>query len=152
MAALTPYIRRALRLAPVIIERLVRKLPPEAIDARPDPARFTIREVICHLADWEPLFLERLRGCVTEPNFVLVTHDEGQLAIEHDYAHQDLEASLARYKAGRDAYATYVETLSNQDLDKVATHPELGVMTATGLIELVVGHDVYHIEQISAFL
>ena len=152
MAFVNPYIRRSLRFNPVIIERLVVKLPASAFDDRPDPDRFTIREVLCHLADWEPFFLERLRGAVTVDNFQITPYDEAQLVIDNDYAHQDPHEALKRYKAGRENYAAYVETLSPEVLDRPAFHPEQGRLTAGDLINMVVGHDVYHIEQISARL
>jgi uncharacterized damage-inducible protein DinB len=152
MAFANPYIRRALRFNPVIIERLMKKLPPSALDDRPDPERFTVREVLCHLAEWEPFFLERLKGAVTVDNFQITAYDEGQLALDHDYAHQDPDAALGRYLAGREAYSSYVETLAPEALDRHAYHPEQGVLTAGDLISMVVGHDVYHIEQISARL
>ena len=152
MAFVNPYIRRSLRFNPVIIERLVGKLPAPAFDDRPDPERFTIREVLCHLADWEPFFLERLKGAVTVDNFQITPYDEGQLAIDNDYAHHDPHAALKRYTAGRETYAAYVETFSPEVLDRPAFHPEQGRLTAGDLINMVVGHDVYHIEQISARL
>jgi uncharacterized damage-inducible protein DinB len=152
MAFVNPYIRSALGFSPTIIERLVAKLPSGAFDARPDPDRFTVREAICHLADWEPFFLERLIGAVTIDNFRIVPYDEGQLAIDNDYANQDIERTLKRFRIGRSTYIAYVETLSLEDLDRPAYHPERGHLTAGDLIDMVVGHDVYHIEQISAQL
>ena len=152
MAFINPYIRRSLRFTPPIIERLVDKLPASAFDERPDPDRFTIREILCHIADWEPFFLERLKGAVTVDNFQITAYDEGQLVVDNDYAHQDPHEALKRYKSGRETYIAYVETLAPEALDRPALHPEQGHLTAGDLIGIVVGHDVYHIEQISARL
>ncbi|MHB8635381.1 MAG: DinB family protein [Fimbriimonadaceae bacterium] len=150
MAFVNPYIRNALRCNPIIIERLVGRLPVSAYDERPDPDRFTIREVVCHLADWEPFFLERLKGAVSTDNFQITAYDEGQLALDNDYAHQDVQDALRRYKTGRDAYVALVATLTDDSLDRPAFHPEQGRLTAGDLINIVVGHDVYHIEQITS--
>src|SRR5579871_1815426 len=152
MAFVNPYIRRALGSNPVIIERLVDQLPDSAFDARPDPERFTLREVLCHLADWEPFFLERLKGAATVDNFRITVYDEGQMAIDNDYAHQDPRDALKRYKSGRDAYLAYAASLPPEAIDRPAYHPEQGKLTAGDLINIVVGHDVYHIDQISAML
>jgi uncharacterized damage-inducible protein DinB len=152
MAFVNPYIRRSLRFTPLIIERLVKQLPDSAFDERFDPDRFTLREALCHLADWEPFFLERLKGAVTQDNFQITAYDEGQLAIDNDYTHQDVRKALERYKAGREAYANYAESLTAEQLDRPAFHPEQGALTAGDLIDIVVGHDVYHIEQNSARL
>ncbi len=152
MAFANPYIRRALDFSPDIFDRLIANLPPEAMDARPDPDRFTVREALCHLADWEPFFLERVKGTVTEDNFQIVPYDEGKLAIERDYAHQDPQAALARFRAGRKAFLAYVDTLTPDDLDQMAFHPERGHMSASDQLNLTVGHDMYHIEQITARL
>lgn len=150
MAFINPYIFGALESGPAIIDRLIHRLPASKLDDRPDPDRFTVREVICHLADWEPFFLERLKGAVTEDNFQIVAYDEGQLAIENGYATQDVGAAIERYKAGRKQYIAYAASLSEADLDRPAYHPERGHLTAADLIDIVVGHDVYHVDQLSA--
>ena len=90
----------ALEAAPALFDHLLRGLTEEEADRRPDPDRFTIREVIAHLADWEPVFLERLTRMRFEDHPTLPDYDEGQRAIERGYAQSDWHAQAPLF-AGR---------------------------------------------------
>ena len=79
----------ALEAAPALFDHLLRGLTEEEADQRPEPDRFAIREVIAHLADWEPVFLERLTRMRFEDHPTLPDCDEGQRAIERGYAQSD---------------------------------------------------------------
>ena len=79
----------ALEAAPALFDHLLRGLTEEEADQRPDPDRFAIREVIAHLAGWEPIFLERLTQMRFKDHPTLPDYDEGQRAIEHGYAQSD---------------------------------------------------------------
>jgi uncharacterized damage-inducible protein DinB len=150
--AVSTYILNALTVTPTVMERIAAKLTESAIDAHPDPNRFSVREVICHLADWEPIFLERLLGAVQQEGYKTVSIDEGELAIKHDYAHQDFGKAMTRFKHGRESLVDFVKSLDDADLAKSLTHHAFGEVKVIDMISFIVGHDVYHIEQLTAFM
>src|SRR5689334_15273409 len=102
------YLLHGLGATPVVVDRLLREATPDDYDRRPDPERFTLREVLAHLADWEPIWLERLRKLRTESQPALPSYDEGQLAIDHDYAHADVNEQQARFRDGRAALLRFL--------------------------------------------
>ena len=55
------YLYKGLKLSPPAVERIIARIPQHAYDTKTDPERFTLREAISHLADWEPINLYRLR-------------------------------------------------------------------------------------------
>src|SRR5205807_3137623 len=101
--AVHKYLIVSLGGTPEVAERLLKEVPADdpRWDFRPDPARFTLREVVAHLADWEPIHLERIRRMLEEENPVLPDVDEEKTAVDNDYAHSDPHGSLEWIRGGR---------------------------------------------------
>ena len=52
------YLLLDLESAPDVLARLLADMSDPAVyDRTPDPDRFTLREMVAHLADWEAVFL-----------------------------------------------------------------------------------------------
>jgi uncharacterized damage-inducible protein DinB len=145
------YARTGLEGAPVILERLLSGITDAEADRRPDPERFTLREVIAHLADWEPIWHERLKAIAEQNDPFLPGYDEGQYAIDHDYAHSVLSEQLAKFRAGREALARYVASVPVEAWSRSGRHGEMGSITFAELVTFVLGHDGYHFRQVVEF-
>ncbi len=142
------YLLLDLDSAPDVLARMLRGVTdPAAYDARPDPARFTLREVLAHLADWEAVFLRRLTTTRDEDNGILQGLDEGRVALDHDYAHADPSECLARYKSGRAAIVSFLRALAPDQWQRVGYHTELGPITLETQAILIAVHDGYHRQQ-----
>jgi len=146
------YLPISIEFGPVVIQRLLRQISLDQMDRQMHPGRFTPREVVAHLADWEPIMRERIRQAVTNPGSTLVVYDEDQMAIENRYSKSDPNEQCALFARERSDTAEYIKTLSQDDLRKTVHHPERGERTADDLANLLLGHDLYHIEQLSEYL
>ena len=146
------YMMHGLSAAPVVIERMLRDTGPEEFDRRPDPDRFTIREVMGHLADWEGVWMERASRMANEENPHLQGYDEGQWAIDHGYAHMDLAEQIARFRTGRERLVTFLNALKPEDWSRTCTHDEWGPSNIEAMAVLILGHDGYHTKQIAEWL
>jgi uncharacterized damage-inducible protein DinB len=146
------YLLHGLAATPVVIDRLMREAKPEDYDRRPDPERFTLREVMAHLADWEPIWLERLRKIQAEENPPLQGYDEGQWAIDHDYDHANVTERQDRFRAGRERLVKFLEELPPEQWERTGQHSQWGALSITALATLILGHDGYHLRQISEWL
>lgn len=144
----------ALSGTPDVLERLLSGYASDASvwDARPDPARFTLREVVAHLADWESIFLERLTRTAGLEEPTLQGYDEGQFAIERDYAHSDPHANLGRFRAGRQDLLRFLDNLPDTAWDRIGKHSEIGLITLEAQVALIVAHDGYHTAQVVQWL
>ena len=98
-------------------------------DFRPDPARFTLREVVAHLADWEPIHLERLTRMLEEENPMLPDIDESKMAAENDYAHSDPRASLEWLRGGRLKVTKLLSTLLPGEWTREGDREKIGPVT-----------------------
>ena len=137
---------------PIVIDRLLSEAATQDYDRRPDPERFTIREVMGHLADWEGVWLERARRMATEDNPHLQGYDEGQWAIDHDYAHMEVSEQIERFRAGREQLNRFLNSLKPDDWQRPCRHDEWGPSNIEAMAVLVLGHDGYHTRQIAEWL
>ncbi len=137
-------------MTPRLIEREINRLGAEHYDLKTDPNRFSAREGVCHLADWEPIMLARIKVGVETPGGRIEAYDEGQMALDHDYQSKDPKAELARFKADRQKTIQYLSSLSKEDFSKTVMHPERGEMTVNDLAHMLVSHDVYHLEHLAS--
>ena len=152
---MNPYARRyllhGLNASPIAAEALLAGLTDAQADRRPDPERFTIREALCHLADWEFVWLERIQRIINEDNPLLPGYDEGQMAIDRNYAGQNLAEQLARFREGRAALAALLQGLSPEQWERAGLRDEIGPVTINDLATLVLGDDGYHLRQFVEF-
>ena len=146
------YLLPALKAGPVVLERLIRLIGPDRLDTPLEPDRFTPREVIAHLADWEPIMLGRLQQAIDHPGSTVQVWDEGEMAIQNRYSETNIDEQLMKYAAHRAETIARIEKLTPDELKLTIVHPERGSMTVDDQASLLIGHDAYHIEQLSAYL
>jgi hypothetical protein len=150
--AMNFYLMPSIEMGPRAVRRILERIPERRRDEAIHPGRFTPREVVAHLADWEPIMRERIRTAVTTPGATLQVFDEGQMALDRRYAEQDPRERAEAWAEERRITAAYLRSLQPEDWGKAAQHPERGRQTAEDLANLLLGHDLYHIEQLSESL
>jgi len=147
---MTPYVISGLEFGPVVIERVLRQIDPKAMEKPAGEGRFTPREVAAHLADWEPILHGRIKQTVDSPGSVLVAYDEVQRGKDMNYTATDPFDSAQAFAKHRQATVEYLKGLEAADWEKSSIHPERGVMTVREWVMAVMGHDTYHVEQLTA--
>lgn len=147
-----PYLIHGLTVGPTIVRRIVEQVAVSRYDSRTDPERFTLREAIAHLADWEEIDASRIRQAIDQPGSTLIPMDEVARAEEQDYAHTHVMDQLALYEKRRKDLVAYLEALPAEAWGSRAFHPEKGELTVYDQANLVLGHDTYHIEHLTQFL
>lgn len=147
------YLLIDLESAPDVLGKMLETVTdPSVYDRRPDPERFTLREVLAHLADWDTVFLGRLKQTRDDENPTLQGIDEGQVARDNDYAHAGPVTSLARYKANRAELVSFLGTLSPAQWERAGNHTEIGPVTLSTQAVLIAVHDGYHRQQVVEWL
>ena len=143
------YLLQAYEGAPDVFDALLLGLTENEADHRPDPARFTLREAVAHLADWENVFGERLLKTRDEDSPLLQGYDEGQWAIDHGYAQSDWHEQARLFRERRRQMAAVLRSLTPDQWFRPATHSEIGPITLEEQVVAIVGHDAYHQTQIA---
>ena len=146
------YLLPTIELGPVVLERMLRQIPESRWDEALVPDRFTPRKVAAHLADWEPILRARIRAAVDSPGSTIEAFDEVEMARTNRYAEKHPLEQCALFASERAMTASYLRALSAEQWTGFAIHPERGRQSAEDLANLLLGHDLYHIEQLSAHI
>ena len=149
---MSPYLFTGLQLSPPIFGRLIEAIPRNRLDEARVPDRFTPREVIAHLAEWEPIMRDRVRAAVVTPGSTVAVYDEDQMALDSRYSESDPGVQLRIFTEERQKTIEYFRGLTQEDLTGHAFHPERGRQTAEDFANTFLGHDLYHIEQLTEYL
>jgi hypothetical protein len=144
------YLFQALEATPVVVAQLARGVAADdpRWDRRPDPERFTLREALAHLADWEPIWLERVSRIAEAGNPFLPSVDESALAIENSYSEQPPSRSIDRFLSGRRELVAFLRTVPDEAWDLTGDREFVGVLTLQQQAYFALSHDGYHMRQI----
>jgi hypothetical protein len=145
---MNPYLVQVLDAGPRLMGSLCGRLPKDAWDKPTHPGRFTPREVLAHLADWEPILFERMRTAVRTPGARVTPHDEGLRAQEQGYKEWPTDASLLSWAETRSEVAGWLRRLNPDLWRSSVVHPEKGPMSVYDMANMLLGHDLYHLDQI----
>jgi uncharacterized damage-inducible protein DinB len=129
---------------------LTAPLSLEQIEQQPAPGKWSIREIVAHLADCELAFSFRLRQTLApapgEPHAIIQPFDQDAWA-QH-YTAYDLLSALDLFRAARNWNLHLISTLTEADRHRPTTHPERGTMTFWTIVETMAGHDLNHLQQL----
>jgi uncharacterized damage-inducible protein DinB len=146
------YVLKSIEFGPSVISRIFARIDPAKFDEHPDPERFSPREAIAHLADWEPIFRSRMKLILTEPGVTIVGQDESESAIQNRYHEQDVQASLSEFERQRAETTKWIRGLSMDDFKLAGNRDDYGPMTIEDFANLLVCHDMYHVDQFLEFV
>ena len=88
--------------------------------------RFTLLEMVCHLADFEDIYIERMRAALKEDGVEVPDVDEGQRAKDKKYDCRDLHKEMEVFANRRRDTIDFVEELSDEELGRAFTKEGLG--------------------------
>jgi uncharacterized damage-inducible protein DinB len=128
------------------LHTLTASLSPAQIDRSPAPGKWSIREILAHLADCELVFCFRLRQALAEEHSIIQPFDQERWAQR--YAAYSFDSALALFEAARNWNLRLLLTISEEDRRHPTTHPERGTMTFWTIVETMAGHDINHLLQI----
>ncbi|HEX9998364.1 MAG TPA: DinB family protein [Abditibacterium sp.] len=154
---MTPYIRTNYYASGVrgnarLFEFLLRDLDENDArwDKKVDPARFTLREIVAHLVDYDTICRERFERMIREDNPFSPEWDEGKAAIHYGTRHpkHQLESLLL----SRREFGDWLEGLSQEEWERRGTRLKIGEFSVEYGVSLMLAHDAYHLIQIVAWL
>jgi uncharacterized damage-inducible protein DinB len=129
---------------PARLAELTGRLSAEQADAAIAPGKWSVREIVAHLADCEIAFGFRLRQGLAGVDIQPFDQD----AWARVYRSYSLAAALECFGALRAWNLAFAEGLSEADKQLPVTHPERGQMRLWTIVETMGGHDLNHLGQI----
>ena len=129
--------------------KLIKEIKPEQLD-KADHAGWTPRQVIHHLADSEAQSYARLRRLIAEPGSTIQGYDENKWAENKTlgYKELDVEASIAVFKAVRNASYELLKRVTENELENSGIHTESGKYSVRDWIRTYSKHPLDHANQI----
>ena len=137
-----------LRTTPSVLKRALEQLGPTAVRIPEAPGKWSVNEVLQHLADSELVFGWRIRLVLAHDRPTITGYDQDRWAERLRYANGDPHEALERFSVLRRANARLLESASEADLRRVGVHAERGEEALAHIIRLYAGHDLLHLRQI----
>ncbi len=141
-----------LRNTPQVFNHHVRQIATNDITKPEAAEKWSIGDLIQHLADSELVFGYRLRMVLAHDRPQLTGYDQDLWAQRLHYCESDSEAALALFAALRRANLKLLERASPADLQRVSVHAERGEETLAHMVRLYAGHDLLHIRQLQRII
>ena len=122
-------------------------LTREQLVARPIAGKWSVLEVVCHIADFEPILAERMKRIITMSADVplLLAADENLFVKELRYHERDAEEELAVVDATRRQMARIIRGLKPEQLQLTGNHNKKGLQTLEKVIATATGHIPHHL-------
>lgn len=136
-----------------ILKNLVQNLTiEEATTWRDSGHGWTVTEVMCHLRDFDRIFMGRAHLMLEKENADLGAYDHEEMAILHKYNQQNLFTVLAELQQHRALFVQFYRDLTPEQWGRSGNHPERDSFDMLDSLMQVGLHDATHIEQISRII
>jgi len=123
------------------------EFPREMWQFKIAPDRWSIHEIIVHLADSEANSFVRCRCFVAEPGKTILAYDQDLWATRCDYHRQSTDDALELFRLLRKMSYDLIKRLPDQAWDSTVNHPELGKITFEQWLVIYEEHVRKHIGQ-----
>jgi uncharacterized damage-inducible protein DinB len=130
---------------PKTLRQAVAGLSREQRVARPVPGKWSTLEVVCHLADFEPILADRMKRVIAEDRPTLLGADENRFAAALVYHERDLEEELTIIERTRQQLARILSHQPPEALARVGVHNERGPRTLEQLLSGAINHIPHHV-------
>jgi hypothetical protein len=139
-----PTVLDALERGPALVIPLIKSADREVLKRRPSPGRWSIHEHGCHLAQVNPIFVERLDHILTQDQPVIRSYDPGRDDPEDALLSVDLPAALRRFESDRRELVARLRTLDTRDWQRTAEHDEYNSYSVFIMFRHLAIHDLFH--------
>jgi hypothetical protein len=148
MSALAPMIDAYLAGVQTLSQAVAGMNRTELV-ARPITGKWSTLEVVCHLADFEPILADRMKRVIAEDRPTLLGADEKRFAAALAYHERDVNDELNLIAQTRQQMARILRTLAPDALGRVGVHSERGPLTLEQLLKGTTNHILHHVKFIN---
>jgi uncharacterized damage-inducible protein DinB len=135
--------------SPKQVAGAVSGLSDKVLRYKPSSEKWSVLEILGHLADTEIAYAYRLRQMLADAKPVIAPIDQDAWARNLGYMESAPAELVALYGLNRHANLQLLRRLKPDDLKKSAYHPELKKdVTVADLVERMSEHGVSHLAQI----
>ncbi len=134
------------------LERLIKGVTTAKLRKRPAAGKWSIAEILAHLADAEIVIGWRMRSILGAPGTPVQAFDQDAWATAGRYEKRDPRKSIELHHALREANLALLKSLSPEQWKHFGQHSERGQESIEHIVRMIAGHDLNHIHQIERIL
>ena len=134
------------------IARLIKGVPTARLRKRPAPDKWSVAEIVAHLADVEIVIGWRMRSVLGAPGTPVQAYDQNAWVIAGHYEKRDTRKSVELHRVVREANLALLKSLSPEQWKHYGQHAERGQESIEHIVRMVAGHDLNHLGQIERIL
>jgi len=130
------------------LAELISGLSEESLMRNPAPGKWSMCEILAHLADTEVVSTWRYRQMIEKTGVPIAAFDQNEWVRVGDYRSINSQDSLSLFRLLRDNNLRMFSRLTPEEWQNFGVHAERGRMTVQDLVRQMAGHDLNHIDQI----
>ncbi len=131
---------------PRTLRQAVAGMTREQLLAKPIAGKWSTLEVVCHLADFDPILADRMKRVIAEDNPTLIGADENKFAAALGYQDRDVEEELTIIEKTRQQMGRILRKLPAAALQRIGQHNERGQVTLERLLTTATNHIPHHVK------
>jgi hypothetical protein len=141
-----------LAATPRQVATLVKGATRQRMGKRPAPEKWSVTEILAHMADTEIVQGFRLRLILGSSGTPIQGFDQDVWAQFSQYAKHDPLLSLEAFRVERERTVRLLKSIPRSLWDNYGMHSERGKETVARVTEMMAGHDINHLGQIRQML
>jgi hypothetical protein len=130
------------------LKKLNEGLTPKQLQWRPEPGKWSIAEIVAHLADVEVVISWRMRSALGADGTTIQPFDQDAWATVFQYRQRNVKQSQEVFRVLRENNLAMLKALPREAWDKHGMHLERGKETIAHMARMIAGHDTNHLLQI----
>ena len=130
------------------LKKLTRGLTPKQLKWKPQPGKWSIAEIVAHLADAEIVASWRMRSVIGENGITIQPFNQDAWASAFQYSERDPKQSLELFRVLRESNLAMLKRIPPATWDNYGMHLERGKESISHLARMFAGHDTNHILQV----
>jgi len=126
------------------LKKLIRGLTPKQLKWQPEAGKWSIAEILAHLADAEIAGSWRMRCSIGASGTTMQPFDQDVWASVFQYRERDAKRSLETFRVLRENNLAMLKELSPDKWEHYGMHMERGKETVAHVVRMFAGHDTNH--------
>jgi DinB superfamily len=134
------------------LARLIKGVPTPKLRKRPAPDKWSVGEILAHLAEAEIVAGFRMRLILGAPGTPIAAFDQDAWVTSGHYNKRDPRQSVEQFRGVREANLALLKSLTPEQWKHYGMHAERGQESIEHIVRMFAGHDVNHLRQIERIL
>ena len=134
------------------LKKAIQGLTTKELKWRPDAGKWSIAEIVAHLADAEIVASWRMRSVIGENGITIQPYDQDAWASVFEYRERDANRSVETFRVLRENNLAMLKEIPRETWDNYGNHLERGKESIAHLVRMFAGHDTNHVLQIEGIV